>query len=229
MGHKKIEDIKVGDKVWAYDEKTKKNKLKKVVRLFRNKTKEWFHVFINKQEIVCTGEHPFYINNKGWVKARDLIENDEVIHYNEGVSKINKICKEVLDTPEDTYNFEVEDCHTYYVTDSDVLVHNKCGEILQKVPDGYEPTYKNGTFEQNPKHGKIQKGRISKGLTQEYGQYALDNSVSFEKGKARFAYNGKEIIQLFPHNDGLYHGFYTDLQGINDKTLRNYIEHYFRL
>ncbi|MCH5172523.1 MAG: hypothetical protein J1F31_06830 [Erysipelotrichales bacterium] len=30
-----------------------------------------------------------------------------------------------LDTLEDTYNFEVEDCHTYYVTDSDVLVHNE--------------------------------------------------------------------------------------------------------
>ena len=54
------------------------------------------------------------------------IENYKVIHYNEEVSKINKIYKEVLDTPEDTYNFEVEDCHTYYVTDSDVLVHNDC-------------------------------------------------------------------------------------------------------
>ncbi|MCH5171379.1 MAG: hypothetical protein J1F31_00900 [Erysipelotrichales bacterium] len=61
--------------------------------------------------MVCTGEHPFYINNKGWAKARDLIENDEVIHYNEEVSRINKIYKEVLDTLEDTYNFEVEDFH----------------------------------------------------------------------------------------------------------------------
>ena len=62
------------------------------------------------------------------------IENDEVIHYNKEVSKIDKIYKEVLDTPEDTYNFEVEDCHTYYVTDSDVLVHNKCTtEIIGKA------------------------------------------------------------------------------------------------
>lgn len=42
---------------------------------------------------MCTGEHPFYINNKGWVKARDLIENDEVIHYNEEASKIKKYTK----------------------------------------------------------------------------------------------------------------------------------------
>ena len=70
--------------------------------------------------------HQLYLDFKGWVKTRDLIENDEVIHCNEGVSKINKIYKEVLDMPEDTYNFEVEDCHTYYVTDSNVLVHNVC-------------------------------------------------------------------------------------------------------
>ena len=32
-----------------------------------------------------------------------------MIHYNEGVSKIDKTYKEVLDTPEDTYNFKVDD------------------------------------------------------------------------------------------------------------------------
>ena len=33
---------------------------------------------------------------------------------------------EQLSNPEITYNFEVEDYHTYYVTGSKVLVHNKC-------------------------------------------------------------------------------------------------------
>jgi hypothetical protein len=37
-GHKKIEDIKAGDKVWAYDEKTGKKELKEVTKLFRNET-----------------------------------------------------------------------------------------------------------------------------------------------------------------------------------------------
>ena len=151
-----------------------------------------------------------------------------MIHYNEEVSKINKY----LDT-EDTYNFEVEDCHTYYVTDSDVLVHNKCGEILQEVPEGYEPTYKNGTFEPNPKHGKIQKGKISRGLSKEYGQYALDNSIPIKDSKVRVAYNGKEIIQFMPNgtgtNAGLYHGFYTDWHDIGGSSIRNFVEHYFNL
>lgn len=37
---------------------------------------------------------------------------------------------EELETPETTYNFEVEDFHTYFVGENPVCVHNnKCGEI----------------------------------------------------------------------------------------------------
>mgnify|MGYP004643826433 CR=1 FL=1 len=32
-----------------------------------------------------------------------------------------------LKSPETTYNFEVEDFHTYFVSESNVLVHNMCG------------------------------------------------------------------------------------------------------
>ncbi len=39
---------------------------------------------------------------------------------------IEAIDVEILKSPETTYNFEVEDFHTYYVSDSNVLVHNKC-------------------------------------------------------------------------------------------------------
>ena len=39
---------------------------------------------------------------------------------------IEEIQVEHLSEPETTYNFEVEDFHTYYVSDSKVLVHNKC-------------------------------------------------------------------------------------------------------
>jgi len=39
---------------------------------------------------------------------------------------IEEIQIEQLSKPETTYNFEVADFHTYYVTDSKVLVHNMC-------------------------------------------------------------------------------------------------------
>ena len=39
---------------------------------------------------------------------------------------IEKIEVEQLATPETTYNFEVEDFHTYYVSETNILVHNTC-------------------------------------------------------------------------------------------------------
>ncbi len=53
---------------------------------------------------------------------------------------IEAIQVEELETPETTYNFEVEDFHTYYVTESKVLVHNMCynleaDDILNSIID----------------------------------------------------------------------------------------------
>ena len=48
---------------------------------------------------------------------------------------IEEINVERLSNPETTYNFEVEDFHTYYVTGSKVLVHNKCVKIKDYHPN----------------------------------------------------------------------------------------------
>lgn len=87
-GNKAIEDIEVGDMVWAYNEETGQKDLKKVVRLFRNETYEWVHIDVYKtnddtcEEIICTPEHPFYIPDNGWINASNLVENMEVLLYN---------------------------------------------------------------------------------------------------------------------------------------------------
>ena len=49
---------------------------------------------------------------------------------------VEQVQHELLENPETTYNFEVEDFHTYYVGEKPILVHNKCrGESF--VPDEY--------------------------------------------------------------------------------------------
>lgn len=45
---------------------------------------------------------------------------------------IEAIEVEVLSAPETTYNFEVEDFHTYYVSERKILAHNKCRETQKK-------------------------------------------------------------------------------------------------
>ena len=128
-GNKNIEDIQVGDEVLAYDEATGKQEYKKVVRLFRNTTDAWWHIHVNGEEIVCTGGHPFYVPDFGkFIPAKELHAGTKLLLSSGECVTIEKIEVEQLETPETTYNFEVEDFHTYYVTDSEVLVHNKCPE-----------------------------------------------------------------------------------------------------
>ena len=130
---KPIEEIEVGDKVLAYDEETGEQCYKEVVRLFRNETQEWHHVFVNGEEIVCTAEHPFYVEEKGFVPARELKERDNLLLSDGSKVEIDSLRIEYVDIPETTYNFEVKDFHTYYVSHSNVLVHNVCEKAAMRA------------------------------------------------------------------------------------------------
>lgn len=155
-GLKPIEEIEVGDKVLAYDEATGEQAYKEVVRLFRNTTEEWYHITANGEELVCTGGHPFFVEDKGFIFAKDLSVGD-ILRLSDGVLvPISAISVEKLERPETTYNFEVADFHTYYVGENEVLVHNTCASELKKDPSinrdiqgegkygSYEITYESG-------------------------------------------------------------------------------------
>ena len=121
-----IEDIQPGDLVWATDEETGETALKEVVQTFRNETEEWIHVKVNGEEITCTPMHPFYSPVKGWTSAIDLRAGDILIMLNGEYVVAEQVQHELLESSETTYNFEVEDYHTYYVGSTEVLVHNMC-------------------------------------------------------------------------------------------------------
>ena len=66
-------------------------------------------------------------NKKGkWIAAKELKISDKLLLANGKYAIIDSIEIEVLKSPEITYNFEVEDFHTYYVGESEILVHNTC-------------------------------------------------------------------------------------------------------
>ena len=129
--HKPIEDVKVGDMVWAYDEETGENAWKPVVRLFRNESKDWTGVTVNGLEIVSTPGHKYYLpETKKWVPAEDLKVGVKVLLSDGSYGIIEAVRAIHYDKPQTTYNFEVSDFHTYYVG-SGVCVHNKgCSEAF---------------------------------------------------------------------------------------------------
>lgn len=133
-GHLPIEDIKVGDHVWATDPETGVTDLKKVVNTFINETTAVTHVTINGEVITSTQTHPYYVVGQGWTLAGNLRAGDILVMLNGEKVVLELVQHEILETPVTTYNFEVADFHTYYVGTYNVLVHNKCKvQLSQKL------------------------------------------------------------------------------------------------
>lgn len=114
--------------MWAWDEETGDTALKQVVETYVNETDELVHVFVGGEEIISTPSHPFYSPVKGWTEAVHLRAGDILVLVNGEYVVVEKVQHEILETPVKVYNFQVEEYHTYYVSGTGVLVHNKCNE-----------------------------------------------------------------------------------------------------
>ena len=75
-------------------------------------------------DIDTTTNHPFYVIDKGWVAAGDLVEGDEIYLLDGTVAYVTGSEIEELDEAILVYNLEVADFNTYFVGDVPVLVHN---------------------------------------------------------------------------------------------------------
>ena len=83
---------------------------------------------VNGETIETTKEHPFWVEGQGWTKAKFLKAGDQLRDDDGNSVIINKV--EIVSLPKNqytiVYNLEVADFHTYFVSDSDILVHNTC-------------------------------------------------------------------------------------------------------
>ena len=136
-GLTQIEDIKIGDFVWTYNESSGENEIKEVVHVIARTGQ--FDInsikLSNKENLLATSNHPFFINGE-WVNANLLILGDELksIH-GDGVyiEQSNELVKKTT-----VFNLSIMDNHNYLVSNSGILVHNtnkKCGN---EAPE-YDP------------------------------------------------------------------------------------------
>lgn len=131
-----IESICEGDYVLAGDPDTGDVTYHKVLEIYRNSADTLVHVTLeNNEEIVTTLTHPFYVSGEGWIEAGNLKLNDHLLDANGNLIHIKDIWVENLEESITVYNFAVEDYHTYYVGDTQVLVHNTC---MAEPPTGSE-------------------------------------------------------------------------------------------
>ncbi|PJD99278.1 MAG: hypothetical protein CK427_16090 [Leptospira sp.] len=149
-GYKSIETIQTGDIVASANEHTGKISYKKVLQTFIRQSLRIYKLTYNDgTTLETTGDHPFFINDKGWTTAYKL-SNGDISPTWAGLKNLNGVVKKeiVFSNSEDmvshrvgglilkeslavvdiniieeettVYNFEVEDDHTYFVTEAEL-------------------------------------------------------------------------------------------------------------
>ncbi len=131
-GDLEIEKLKAGDAVYSYNEITGAIEIKKVITLAEHQSTEILEIVIGSETISVTEEHPFYVIGKGWIKAKDIIINDECKSYNgKPVLKVLSIKK--LIEKDAVYNLEVDGNQNYFVSKSRILVNNKNFSFIKQA------------------------------------------------------------------------------------------------
>jgi hypothetical protein len=127
LGPVAIETVKVGDMVAAKSTYGDEVRLQPVLQTFESLEKAVVRVDVripdgSIESIVCTTEHPFHVDGRGWIGARSLAIDDRVQLLDGRRSTIVGVTA-LMETAT-VFNFEVADDHTYFVGTSGIWVHN---------------------------------------------------------------------------------------------------------
>lgn len=201
-----IENIAVGDMVWSYDYKTGEKALKPIAAITVRETNQIVKINIRGEQIITTPEHPFYVVDddlyEGYVAAKYLTTGDCILTANGNYLKVFSIWQENLDEPITVYNLSVNDNHSYYVGENELLVHNiTCNEV-----NNYYADTQNRQFE-TYKDFKKQYGRAGDGY--EWHHIVEQSQVKNGTVAAQKVYSVENTIRLDYANHRKISAFYT--------------------
>jgi hypothetical protein len=119
-----IEQIEIGNLLYGYDFKSKKNVLKPVIELFKNFAEKYVKLHTPEGSVEATGGHRFWIPQaEKWVNANQLEVGMQFVNNNGSLVPLIKT--EIVEQNAPTYNLEVADVHNYFVGIDQILSHNK--------------------------------------------------------------------------------------------------------
>ncbi|AMP98706.1 hypothetical protein AY601_1795 [Pedobacter cryoconitis] len=126
LGDIPIELLEKGDEVFAYSFESREVVVRKVPAVFKNSTERILQIGIENEFIRCTSKHRIWVESENeWVEAGDLAVGMKVLGLNNKEYSINSIF--LIEEECDTFNFEVEEVHNYFVGEIGILVHNGPG------------------------------------------------------------------------------------------------------
>jgi len=130
-----ISEIKIGDKVWAYDEVSGESVLQEVVHLIIGEGEKIIVEISldNGETIIATGDHPFYIpESETWSVAKKVQDGDYLYDISNQLIEVAGVEIKMKSTR--VYNLTVDENHTYFVGESGVLSHNaSCFKLKNRI------------------------------------------------------------------------------------------------
>ncbi|WP_459992607.1 polymorphic toxin-type HINT domain-containing protein [Methylosoma difficile] len=125
-----IWNLQPGIEVLSRCETTGEVAYRKITRVFEYESQEVYELTYSREDeafgpghLVVTGNHPFWVVNKGWVRVEDLEVGDPFLTSDGTHSHLITLKKERFKVP--VYNIEVEGFHTYFVGGlTGLWVHN---------------------------------------------------------------------------------------------------------
>ena len=120
---KTIEEVIVGDKVLSYNERTQNVEYDEVIDCMKREADDLVCIYSGDEILKVTKEHPVY-TGRGYIKAWDVMQNDEVLIIKNGKQKKARISRISLEKPQCkyVYNLEVKNNNNYFA--NNILVHN---------------------------------------------------------------------------------------------------------
>ncbi|WP_444889970.1 polymorphic toxin-type HINT domain-containing protein [Microbulbifer sp. DLAB2-AA] len=205
-GYKSIIEIHVGDIVLSKNDLTGEVAWREVTDTF----KDWHQETITftvvdengvQETITTTAEHPFYVTGQGWLPAGE-VGVDTVFAGSSAESAIRVVDIDVNQSPQYAYNFTVETDHTYFVSKTDIWVHNTCDLNITKWAPGKQLWSKGKLKTHFEKHGAEFGAKNSK----EYSEKALKFGARKNNGDLVETTSGAFSYRFEPSTNTIFVG-----------------------
>ena len=119
---KKVKDLKVGDKVYSYDEKQDKIICTEIKKIEISQVLEVCAIRLeNGEKIRCTVNHKFYVAGAGYMPASMLKKGTEILGIDGINYKVEEVVIESHSEGIDIYSIELADGHNCFISNLKVL------------------------------------------------------------------------------------------------------------
>ena len=121
-GGKKIEDVRVGDRVDSFADNALRQSV--VSKIYEVKRDYYYSLVAGDYQVKVTAEHPFFVGNNKFKEVKDLKAGDDV-YVMESKSLVKKpvTSNTRINEKTDAYNLSVDNTQTFFA--NDFAVHNK--------------------------------------------------------------------------------------------------------